>query len=327
MIQSLSIRNFKVLRDVDVNLQPLTVIVGPNASGKTSVLQALEIISARLNETFNTVSVPLWDPNFFSSRNSAGSTRIDCQAKLADKTASFSLDLIEGEMTHTGDRIKWNHAFLNLSAKRLAAPSYPKSTSLKLPSDGDGLPSILAGLQLEEHDKFSNIVSQIKSVVPSVINIRIRQTQIEKDRIGHELLFDLKGAQSVPASAVSEGTLLALGVITALSTSNSPQVVLIDDIERGLHPRALKNYIDQIRFLQKKDPELQIIATSHSPYLLDYLQAEEILLTSLDENGYAVVKPLTDHPEYERWKDLMDPGEFWSHVGEDWVTQEKKATA
>src|SRR3954469_1453461 len=180
MIESLSIRNFKVLRDVDVNLQPLTVIVGPNASGKTSVLQALEIISARLNETFNTVSVPLWDPNFFSSRNSAGSTRIDCQAKLADKTASFSLDLIEGEMTHTGDRIKWNHAFLNLSAKRLAAPSYPKSTSLKLPSDGDGLPSILAGLQLEEHDKFSNIVSQIKSVVPSVINIRIRQTQIEK---------------------------------------------------------------------------------------------------------------------------------------------------
>jgi AAA15 family ATPase/GTPase len=34
MIQSLSIRNFKVLREVDIKLQPLTVIVGPNASGK-----------------------------------------------------------------------------------------------------------------------------------------------------------------------------------------------------------------------------------------------------------------------------------------------------
>jgi len=46
-----------------------------------------------------------------------------------------------------------------------------------------------------------------------------------------------------------------------------------------------------------------------------------ILLTSLDDEGYAVVKPLTDHPEYERWKDLMAPGEFWSTVGEKWVTE------
>ena len=52
-----------------------------------------------------------------------------------------------------------------------------------------------------------------------------------------------------------------------------------------------------------------------------HFKAEEILLTSLDEEGYAAVKPLTDHPEYERWKDLMAPGEFWSTVGESWITE------
>src|SRR5436309_13417026 len=87
MIQSLSIRNFKVLREVDINLQPLTVIVGPNASGKTSILQALEaleVISASIGGSRDTK--PLGDPNLFRRRNSEGPTRIGCQVKLGGKT-------------------------------------------------------------------------------------------------------------------------------------------------------------------------------------------------------------------------------------------------
>jgi predicted ATPase len=230
-------------------------------------------------------------------------------------------------MGDDGARLEWSHTLLNLNTQKLAAPSYPKNTSLRLPIDGEGLSSILAGLRLEHPAKFSGIVNQLRTVVPNLTDIRVRRTQIGPESIGHEILFDLKGADGISAGSVSEGTLLTLGVLTALSTCDSPQVALIDDLERGLHPKALGHYIDQLRILQKQDPELQIIATSHSPYLLDYLRAEEVLLTSLDENGYTVVKSLTDHPDYERWKEVMGPGEFWSTVGEDWITKEKKATA
>jgi len=41
MISEVSIKNFKSLRDVHVKLERFTVFVGPNASGKTSVLQAI----------------------------------------------------------------------------------------------------------------------------------------------------------------------------------------------------------------------------------------------------------------------------------------------
>jgi predicted ATPase len=97
---------------------------------------------------------------------------------------------------------------------------------------------------------------------------------------------------------------------------------LIDDLERGLHPRAMGNLVKQFRLLQQQNPDLQIVATTHSPYLLDYVEADEVLLTSVSEDGYAAIKPLTDHPDYERWKDVMAPGEFWSTVGERWVTAE-----
>jgi predicted ATPase len=328
MIESLSIRNFKVLRDVDFALQPLTVIVGPNASGKSSILQAIAMISGWLTDSRPNIFQETWRPDLLRSRNSAGPAQISLQAKINAEQFHFKLDLVTLIHANHGDRwLTWNYTLLNLDPKRLAAPSFPKSTSLILPSNGDGLSSILAGLRLEHPAQFDRIVNQLKAVVTNLTNIRARRAQVGPNNVGDELLFDLKGAEGIPASAVSEGTLLTLGVLAALSTGSSPQVVLIDDLERGLHPKALGNYIEQLRILQKQDPELQIIATSHSPYLLDYLRAEEVLLTSLDENGYTVVKSLTDHPDYERWKEVMGPGEFWSTVGEDWITKEKKATA
>jgi predicted ATPase len=102
---------------------------------------------------------------------------------------------------------------------------------------------------------------------------------------------------------------------------------MIDDFERGLHPVAQADLVKQLRGIQANRPELQIVATSHSPHLLDSFAAEEVLLTSLGDDGYAVVKPLTDHPEYERWKDFMDTGEFWSTVGEGWVTKKQPRSA
>jgi ABC-type branched-subunit amino acid transport system ATPase component len=45
-IQSIRFRNVKLLRDATLPLEPLTVIVGPNNSGKTTVLEALRFVAA-----------------------------------------------------------------------------------------------------------------------------------------------------------------------------------------------------------------------------------------------------------------------------------------
>lgn len=45
MIRRVFIKGYKSLRDVDISLKPLTVIVGPNASGKSNLLDALGLLS------------------------------------------------------------------------------------------------------------------------------------------------------------------------------------------------------------------------------------------------------------------------------------------
>jgi len=44
-VRGVTVRNYRSLRDVTVNLDGLTVLIGPNGPGKTSVLRALELFS------------------------------------------------------------------------------------------------------------------------------------------------------------------------------------------------------------------------------------------------------------------------------------------
>lgn len=329
MIEKLSIRNFKVLREVDVKLKPLTVIVGPNASGKSSILHAIGCLMNREEKTLRRLR----------SKESRGLTKIEATACFHEVSAALSIEVKKnGQHSYSQivngreveDRL-FDCTLLKLEVSKLSAPSYPKTPSLQLPSDGEGLSSVLAGIYLEDLARYKRLLAQVRNVIPSVRHIHIKQTLLgprePKRTVGYQIFFDMNSGKSISASDASDGTILTLGLLTVLSAPDPPNVVMIDDVERGFHPKALQDLVEQLRRIQRRETDLQIIATSHSPYLLDFLKADEILLTSLDEDGYATVRPLVEHPDYERWKDLMAPGEFWSSVGEDWITKEKKATA
>src|SRR5215210_2637315 len=45
MITHMTVKNFKALRDVRVDLEPFTVLIGPNDTGKSSFLEALYAIA------------------------------------------------------------------------------------------------------------------------------------------------------------------------------------------------------------------------------------------------------------------------------------------
>ena len=49
-LEKVHIKNFLSLRDVELPLKPLTVLVGPNASGKSNILNALKLLNGMMNE-------------------------------------------------------------------------------------------------------------------------------------------------------------------------------------------------------------------------------------------------------------------------------------
>lgn len=140
--------------------------------------------------------------------------------------------------------------------------------------------------------------------------------------MGHQVVFDFEFARNVVADQASEGTILLLGLLTAIGVDGGRRTtVMLDDLDRALHPRAQHQLVDHLHQLLERRPELQIIATSHSPYLVEHLDYEEVLAMTQDpHDGRSVAARLADHPDAARWREEMSAGEFWSTVGERWIT-------
>ncbi len=52
MIRQIKVENFKSLQDVRLRLEPFTLLLGPNGSGKTSILQAIGCLKGLLSDNF-----------------------------------------------------------------------------------------------------------------------------------------------------------------------------------------------------------------------------------------------------------------------------------
>lgn len=381
MIHRARFQNFKALRDVEVTFDSrLTVLVGPNGSGKTSVLQGIDNIlnssdrGHRGATPFDLGFVEGVLDDFYSrgtsdplvlevgmghqedSRYTVRMTATRRKGSIKPPERRWSIDreyaTWNGQLPPNWDTLFavamipdleaiWPDArLLHLDAVALALPSVPTSIDFDLQADGTGFASYLAGMHLSQLGRFRSLVNLLRSVIPSVADIHIKRVQVQQteriqvtingqpllhnqlvERLADVLVFDFTGAPGVPASHVSEGTLLVLGILAAAQAYQLRSVILLDDLDHGLHPKAQMDLVGVLRKLLEQFPDLQIIATSHSPFILDRLQPNEVRVTALQDDGSAVCKPLTDHPDFERWKESMSPGEFWSTFYEDWLTK------
>jgi predicted ATPase len=387
MISKLRVQNFKCLRDVTVELKPLTVLIGKNDTGKTSLLEAIENMAWLVGG--NSPQALLLDRLVWQG---ADPPRIDWTVEVAPSprnglpakatysfgiaptgsTAWESLDesvlipgcdlsmkrsgntvmMTEGEAGAAGQggRLALSFApadrrFLVLgnlqralssvtkyrfAPARLAEPNLyeerPRSPG-ELPhldSDGRGLVLVLDYLLTEKRRLFDTIERELHEAVPFIKAIQPKQWRLPNapSRAGRSLSFELASSESeCDASSVSDGVLLFLGYLTLVHTPGSPSTLLIEEPENGIHPRQLQRIAEYLKYLA--DPArgasaVQIIAATHSPYLLDFVPPDSVLVFGRRPNGKTVVAPLLSLPGVrERLDSGFSLGEMWFNVGED----------
>jgi predicted ATPase len=353
MINSLHLGNFKGIRRADIGLERLTVIVGPNASGKTSILEALHHLSQLGAIAPNHYFAGPRDPSPLYRRSAAteglelscsgttGDLRLcilpsDVSHDLPPKPLLWTFQIEGKEPGKSSD--DWQKFIPNTPfAQRFRPadllrldPSIMVSSShvdtIRMGSNGLGLASTLAFMALNQPDDFQLIKQRLSRVVPTIDSIRFQQNAAGMHQYpSYQLTFDFRNARDIPAPLVSEGTILVLGLLTALMGDGRPDLILLDDLDRGLHPKAQREVVDLLRLVLDQNPDLQIVATTHSPYLVDCLRPEEVRLTTLGDDGTVSCASLVEHPDFDKWKDEMAPGEMWSLFGEKWVGELQQA--
>jgi hypothetical protein len=146
-------------------------------------------------------------------------------------------------------------------------------TSLR--TDGSNAASVLQEIGRQSPTELDRIGEILKTIVPNTSEVRVKKhgnklaieftqeweddrQRADQDAVPRRLHFE--------AFNMSDGTLRALGLLTAVFQKPAPSVLAIEEPEATIHPGALGAILDVIRLATKK---MQVVVTTHSPEVLD----------------------------------------------------------
>ncbi|MBL8799214.1 MAG: AAA family ATPase [Planctomycetia bacterium] len=317
MIESIEFKNFKVLKDAKLPLGPFTLIVGANGSGKSTALQGL---------------IALRDPKRLPYAEIA-SVGTDAPVQmLAHLGGQFEGDSINCIWKTTGGEIERSlsvgvgshKAKLNSFLSRVRVFSLNPSTILKpavlhpqtdLSEDGGGLAVVLDQLRDNSPERFEALNREFAALFPEFDRILFvthsegtRSIKL-RTRIGHYV---------IPALNLSHGTLVGLAILTLAYLPEPPPVIGIEEPERAIHPRLLRQLRDAFYRLSHPDcfdesrQPVQVIATTQSPYFLDqYTDHPEEIVVAEKVGLEAKFHRLMDRPDMEEILGDVPLGDAW----------------
>ena len=313
MIASIAFHRFRALRDTRVSLAPFNLVVGPNGSGKTSLMEA--ILRLRTLSALPVSEVPFrremagpeiefgFDPPFDGLR-----VKLGCESDTVCDT--LRLEPAGGE--RWGD-LRWRLSTVRgyvLDHDALAGPGR-REDGAELARDGGNLAAVLSHLQREQPAAFAGLVAEALRLMPEFRALLIEDRP--EGLVG--LSLQLVEGAVLPASELSQGTLYLLGLLALAFDPRPPRLLCIEEIDRGLHPRTLRQVRDLLYRLaypvDGREP-VQVLTTSHSPYFIDLFRdhPEEVII-SQKVGRAARFERLSDRPDLPELLQEGSLGDMW----------------
>lgn len=155
---------------------------------------------------------------------------------------------------------------------------------MQMDQKGANLAGVLDLLHSSEPERFDALNEELRRLLPEFDRVLL-----DTPTTGQKSIRLTRGpGHKIEGSELSQGTLLALALLTLAHTADPPPVVCLEEPDRGIHPRLLReirNALYQLsypdNFGAKRNP-VQVIATTHSPYLLDLFKdhPEEVVIAN-----------------------------------------------
>jgi predicted ATPase len=182
--------------------------------------------------------------------------------------------------------------FYNLNPKLMRELQKPQEGRL-LKAAGENIASVIGHLERVNPDAIKLIEDYLQTVVPTVHAVKrvpvgpMETLEFRQDVVG------AKAPWRFTAQNMSDGTLRALGVLTALFQTNddyAPSLIGIEEPETALHPAASAALREALSRASKRT---QVIVTSHSPELLDDPSIDHgQILSVISDAGETKIAPI-----------------------------------
>jgi predicted ATPase len=182
--------------------------------------------------------------------------------------------------------------FYNLNPKLMREMQSPQDGRILKPA-GENIANVIGHLEKVAPEAMAVIQEYLQTVAPMVQGVERKKIGPMETLEFRQNMAGSKHPWKFLAQNMSDGTLRALGVLTALFQSNrdyAPSLIGVEEPETALHPAASSALREALVRASKKT---QIIVTSHSPDLLNDQNLEaDSLLAVVSEGGETKIGPL-----------------------------------
>lgn len=175
----------------------------------------------------------------------------------------------------------------NLDAKRFYRPDPIIRKGIgDMMIDADNLPRIIYQLKDKFNDKYELLKDVYAQLFPDVEDLIVKQYKIngaDNDKLPDDALFELTNSiyvlyvkdrnlvHPIDFAMMSDGSKRVFMILTKiiLSSASNVSLIAIEEPENSVHPRLFQLYI---RIISQLLGDCKIIITSHSPYIVSYLE-------------------------------------------------------
>lgn len=245
----------------------LTVLVGPNNSGKSTIIEALSAVTSRHYQT----------PSFsVGKRNVLSGDFIDIEITTsASDNSLFSLVSSQKGSSETKfvdeNNLKQALNVFSLPSRRNFEPFFLKnemdrntflSNNTSLKAKRSGLYNNFNARLFHIQNDNTSFNSTLKEILGEDFEWAIDTTDE-----GNHFIKIIKGHVSHSSDGAGEGIVSLFTIIDALHDSKPNDVVAIDEPELSLHPSLQKRLNTVLSYFAK---DRQIIISTHSPYFINW---------------------------------------------------------
>lgn len=391
-LQSFRLKNFKAVRDSGtIKFSPLTVFIGNNGSGKSSIIEGLEMLHTIATRDLDAAISPWRDFDHILNKAMSHDLKLDLepnerphkdnpmafnlQGRLGDRnriSVDYTLEVAEDpsgndlfikqetleqkgrnvpkinfERNDTGrvsgkytvdveeavnaelqdgisllnlSRVRFPYdiplrdfiqdwQFVSLVPQTMGNPKRQRRSigRAKLEKDGSNIAEYLLEISEKYKDAFTDIISSLQLVLPYSTDLQIAITS-EIERSVYPQIAE--GNFKVPGWLLSTGTLRILALLALLRHPEAPPLIIIEEIENGLDPQSINLIVNEIRNAVESG-KTQIIITTHSPYLLDLVLLDHIVLVER-KDGQPVFRRPADNERLRQWAESFSLGTLYT---------------
>lgn len=336
-IENLTVKSYGCLEDVSIDLTSLHAFIGPNDSGKSTILRAvrtlLQFAAGSFEKRGGEWTVP-FEPfiDGVQDLELAVSFADETGYRIRSTTASNpDLPVIEEGFRPNGSNFGMRQRnpgqpgfiptskpenplrhllggsrLVRLDPDALRKPSnlIPEGEAPYLGNDrGEGLAGVYDAIMNRDVETFLDIQGKLIELFPTVKKLGLRNVTNQTKAVQIELVDGTR----VPAEQISEGMLLYLA-FAALPYVDPVSVLLVEEPENGLHPARIA---DVVRILREISKETQVLVATHSPLVVNELEPQEVSVVTRKPGEGTKVTPIAATPNFSERSRVYALGELW----------------